>query len=419
MGSPFVYKDGELFCEEVPLGEITREFGTPCYVYSYSRIVQNYRAFDDAFSSVPHLIAYAVKANSNGAILRTLAREGSGADVVSGGELSRALAAGIPPKRVVFAGVGKRKEELERAFESGILLVNIESLEELELIHVIVVERKLRVPIAVRVNPDVESKTHPYISTGRSQDKFGLPVSQALTAYRRAKAFPELAVLGIHMHIGSQITQLRPYEKALQTLLSLVEILADEDIHLQFLDIGGGLGISYAGQPVPSPADLAEVVLPMIKDWEGTLIIEPGRAILGDAGLLVTQVLYRKSSSTQPFLIVDAGMNDLIRPCLYSAQHRIVPVVELERGKGTVDVAGPVCESADILAHKCSLPHLEQGEYLAIKDVGAYGFSMASRYNSRPLPAEVMVRDKEAYLIREREDLKDLTARERIPPFLT
>lgn len=419
MESPFVYKDGELFCENVPLVEIARQFGTPCYIYSYSRIVQNYRAFDDAFSSVPHLIAYAVKANSNGAILRTLTREGSGADVVSGGELSRALAAGIPPKRVVFSGVGKRREELARAVESGILFLNLESMEELELIHAIASEREMRVPIAVRLNPDVEANTHPYISTGRGKDKFGLAIPQALTAYRRAKALPGLTVLGIHMHIGSQITELPPYEKALEALLSLVEVLADEEIRLEFLDIGGGLGISYTGQPVPSPADLAAVVLPMIKDWEGTLIIEPGRAILGDAGLLVTQVLYRKPSSPRPFLIVDAGMNDLIRPCLYGAQHCVLPVVDPQRRKSTVDVAGPVCESADVLARECLLPELEPGEYLAIKDVGAYGFSMASRYNSRPLPAEVMVKGEEAFLIREREDLGDLTARERIPPFLS
>jgi len=419
MESPFVYKGGELFCENVPLVEIARQFGTPCYIYSYSRIVQNYHVFDDAFSSVPHLIAYAVKANSNGAILRTLAREGSGADVVSGGELARALAAGIPPKRVVFAGVGKRQEELARAVESGILLVNIESLEELESIHVIASERKTRVRISIRVNPDVELKTHPYISTGRSEDKFGLPVPQALTAYRRAKAFPELALVGIHMHIGSQITQLSPYQKALETLLSLVEVLAEEGIYPKFLDIGGGLGISYAEQPVPSPADLAAVVLPMIRDYGGTLLIEPGRAILGDAGLLITEVLYRKPGLTQPFLIVDAGMNDLIRPCLYGAQHRVVPVVDPGGKKATVAVVGPVCESADVLTHECSLPQLKPGEYLAIKDVGAYGFSMASRYNSRPCPAEVMVKGEEAFLIREREDLGDLTARERIPPFLS
>lgn len=419
MESPFVYKDGELFCENVPLGEITREFGTPCYLYSHSRIVQNYRDFDEAFNSVPHLIAYAVKANSNGTILRTLAQEGSGADVVSGGELARALAAGIPANRVVFAGVGKRREELELALKSGILLLNIESMEELELTSVIASEKKTRIPIAIRVNPDVEVNTHPCISTGRGKDKFGLAIPQALAAYRRAKALPGLAAVGIHMHIGSQITQLSPYEKALEALLSLVEVLADEEIHLEFLDIGGGLGISYIGQPVPSPSDLAAVVLPMLKDWRGMLIIEPGRAILGDAGLLVTQVLYRKPNSPRPFLIVDAGMNDLIRPCLYGAQHCVLPVVDPQRRKSTVDVAGPVCESADVLARECSLPELEPGEYLAIKDVGAYGFSMASRYNSRPLPAEVMVCDKEAYLIRERENLKDLTARERIPRFLT
>jgi len=418
MQDSFSYKDGQLFCDSVPLREIAQEFDTPCYVYSYSQIVRNYHAFDDAFSSIPHLIAYAIKANSNGAILRTLAQEGSGADVVSGGELVRTLAAGIPAERIVFAGVGKRKEELEYALKSRILLLNVESLEELELLQLITAEQKMRVPIAIRVNPDVEVKTHPYISTGQREDKFGLAVPQALNAYRQARDSQELDPIGIHMHIGSQITELWPYRKALAILLSFMKTLVKEDISLRFLDLGGGLGISYTGQPVPTPFDLAKIVLPMIKNWEGTLILEPGRAIVGNAGLLLTEVLYHKVGPRRPLLIIDAGMNDLMRPCLYGASHRFLPTSNPDRKAREIDVAGPVCESADILGSKCLLPQLNSGEYLAIRDVGAYGFSMSSTYNSRPRPAEVMIQGKQAFLIREREDLADLIAKERIPQFL-
>ncbi len=414
----FTVRAGELFCEEVCLIDVAKQFGTPCYVYSYSQIVRNYRAFESAFSGTPHLIAYAVKANSNGAILRCLAQEGCGADVVSEGELARALAAGIPPERIVFAGVGKRKHELERALEAKIVLLNAESMGELEAIRELAGKHRHRARIAVRINPDVAAATHTYVATGRAQDKFGIPVSKAVAAFRYASTYPELVAAGLHFHIGSQIIELEPYREALHVAFHLIEELANEGITLQYLDIGGGLGISYTGEAVLGAAELAAIVAARARDWGGTLIIEPGRAIVGDAGVLLTEVLYRKAGVPRSFVVVDSGMNDLIRPCLYQAQHRVSPVTQHEGDREEVDVVGPVCESADVLARACALPAVRPGDYLAIRDVGAYGFSMASTYNSRPRPAEVMVRGKEAFLIREREDVSDLTAPERIPLFL-
>ncbi|MEA3355982.1 MAG: diaminopimelate decarboxylase [Candidatus Bipolaricaulota bacterium] len=418
MRAPFVYKDDVLFCEDVSLREIALKFGTPCYVYSYSQIVRNYHAFNDAFSSIPHIIAYAVKANSNGAILRALAKEGSGADVVSGGELHRALAAGIPASRIVFAGVGKRTEELMEGIGQGILFFNVESMEELEALNGAAADCGTQVAVAIRVNPNVEANTHPHISTGRAVDKFGMPLAGAMPAYSYAKASSYLNPVGIHMHIGSQIPRIAPFKAALTVLLSIVRRLAREGIDLQYVDIGGGLGISYEKEPVPTPSDLAGTLLPLLEDWQGSIIVEPGRAIVGDAGLLLTEVLYRKPGLHHSFFIVDAGMNDLIRPALYNAWHRVVPVLEPGRETVTADIVGPICESADVLARKRRLPDLKQGEYLAVGDVGAYGFSMASNYNSRPRPAEVMVREEKYFLVRNREDLTDLTEQERIPSFL-
>ena len=415
---PFTYQQGSLFCEGVPLNEIGREFGTPCYVYSYTRIVENYRRFDAAFAARQHLIAYAVKANSNGAILRILAREGSGADVVSGGELARARAAGVPPERIVFAGVGKRSDEIASALREGILLLNVESIAEMENVARIAGVLSLKARVAVRVNPEVIVHTHPYIATGSIGDKFGLPVAQALSAYRLAAQSAAIAAVGVHMHIGSQITDLSSYHKALEIVLDLMRTVSREGTQISYLDLGGGMGISYSGEPAPAPQDLAAVVLPLLEEYEGRIILEPGRSIVGDAGALLTTALYYKPSSPRSFLVVDAGMNDFIRPALYGAQQRVLPVVEGEARGDAVDVVGPICESADILAHHCSLPWIEPGGYLAVRDVGAYGFSMSSRYNSRPRPAEVLVRGKDAFLIRERESLDDLTLRERIPRFL-
>jgi len=419
LNSLFAYQDGSLFCEGVSLNDIGREFGTPCYVYSHACIVENYRRFDAAFTSHQHLIAYAVKANSNGAILRILAREGSGADVVSVGELERARAAGIPPDKIVFAGVGKRSDEIERALREEILLLNVESMAEMEQVSRIAARLSLHARIAIRVNPEVIIHTHPYIATGSTGDKFGLPVARAIDAYRRARDDRSIEAIGAHMHIGSQITDLSSYSKAVEIMNELARTISEEGTQLSYLDLGGGLGISYAGDPVSTPDDLAATVLPLLEWFNGRIILEPGRSIVGDAGVLLTTALYSKPSSPRSFLIVDAGMNDFIRPALYGAQHRVLPVRERGSSVNIVDVAGPVCESADILAHHCALPKIEPGEFLAIMDVGAYGFSMSSRYNSRPRPAEVLVRGDEAFLIRERETADDLTLRERVPRFLS
>ena len=418
LSSPFAYQDGRLSCEGVSLDDIGKEFGTPCYVYSYARIIENYRRFDGAFAARAHVIAYAVKANSNGAILRILAREGSGADVVSGGELTRARAAGIPPEKIVFAGVGKRSDEIAQALQEGILLLNVESVAEMEAVARIASGSSLRARIAIRVNPEVIVHTHPYITTGSTGDKFGLVVSDAIDAYRRARREQAIDPVGVHMHIGSQIADLSSYRRALEIMLDLVHAILGEGTRVSFLDLGGGLGISYSGEPVVGPEDLAATILPLLEGFEGKIILEPGRSIVGDAGVLLTTALYSKPSSERPFLIVDAGMNDFMRPALYGAQHRVLPVIDKGEPREIVDIAGPVCESSDILAHHCALPQIEPGEYLAIGDVGAYGFSMSSRYNSRPRPAEVLVRQGEAFLIRERETREDLTRRERIPKFL-
>jgi diaminopimelate decarboxylase len=419
MGTFFHYKGAELHCERTSLAEVAREYGTPCYVYSAERIVKNYRAFDEAFSPLPHLIAYAVKANSNGAILRLLAQEGSGADVVSKGELTHTLQAGILPGRIVFAGVGKHKEELRFALEAGILLINVESQEELESLARIVEQREASAQIAVRVNPAVDVGTHPYLTTGRKENKFGVPIDEALNLYHWGMKRPGIAAAGVHMHLGSQIVNLSPYPEAVDRLLSaIVEPLEAEGIAIEYFDIGGGLGIPYAGEFVPGPLDLAQAVLPKLAKWEGTLVVEPGRAIVGDTGVLLTEVLYRKSTPFHSFLIVDAGMNDFLRPALYHARHRVQPVIKKQGAETVWEVVGPVCESADILSAACSLPSTESGDVLAIMNAGAYGFSMASTYNSRPRPAEVLVKDDEAFLIRAREDIGDLTAHERIPHFL-
>lgn len=415
----FDHSRGDLLCEAVRLSDIAQEFGTPCYVYSHARIVENYRAFSSALASRPHLIAYAAKANSNKAILRILAREGAGVDAVSGGEMARAREAGIPSERIVFTGVGKRGDEIERALRDGILLLNVESIAEMEQVGRIARALSVCARIGIRVNPEILVHTHPHVATGGRGDKFGLPVAQALLAYRRARAERALDPAGIHMHIGSQITNLSSYRDGLRILCDLVRTLVGEGIDLRFFDLGGGLGISYLGEPAPGPAALAATVLPLLDEHEGRIIVEPGRSIVGDSAVLLTTVLYQKPSSPRSFLIVDAAMNDLIRPSLYGARHRVLPVVHREEAEQPVDIVGPICESADTLARDCLLPSVEPGEYLAIKDVGAYGFSMASHYNSRPLPAEVLVRGSDAFLIRERETVGDLTRSERIPCFLT
>ncbi|UCF31976.1 MAG: diaminopimelate decarboxylase [bacterium] len=409
----FNYQGNELYCEDVPVARIAEEVGTPLYVYSASTIERHYRVFSEAFSEVDHLVCFSAKSNSNLAVLKLLGSMGAGADIVSGGELYRALQAGIPPDRIVFSGVGKRDDEIRYALDTGILMFNIESSEELQSVQGIAREMDLKAPIAVRVNPDVDPKTHPYISTGLEKNKFGVPVTEALTLYRQAADMPNLDVVGIDCHIGSQLTSVHPFGEAVRRIMDLVGRLEAEGISVRYVDVGGGLGIVYNNESPPLPSTYAETILEAVGGGERTLIFEPGRVIVGNAGVLVARVLYNKKGATKNFVIVDAAMNDLIRPSLYDAYQEIKPVTKTDREAIVVDVVGPVCESADFLARDHLLPRLGSGELLAVMSAGAYGFPMASQYNSRPRCAEVMVRDSRFEVVRDRETYQDLIRGER------
>ncbi len=417
----FRYQDGELYCEAVPLRVIAEQVGTPCYAYSHATLLRQFRAFDSAFNDIPHLIAYAVKANSNLALLRLLASEGAGADIVSGGELYRALQAGIEPQRIVFAGVGKSDDEIRYALKSNILMFNVESSAELRAIDRVAGAMKVKARVALRINPDIDPKTHPYISTGLKKSKFGISAERALEEFKLATTLPHLEIVGVHKHIGSQLTQVSPFVDALKKILLLVEQLAGIGVQVRHLNVGGGLGIIYQDETPPQPQDLAQAIAPLIKDLKCRLIFEPGRSIVGNAGVLVTKVLYHKANPDKTFLIVDAAMNDLIRPALYGAYHEIKPVREHRdklKKQVLADVVGPVCESGDFLAKDRMMPLSDPGELLAVMSAGAYGFSMASNYNSRPRVAEVLVRDGEFHVIRAREEYADLVRGETIPAFL-
>jgi diaminopimelate decarboxylase len=415
----FGYRQGELHCEDVPLSRIAKELGTPLYIYSHATLVRHFRALDSAFQHVPHLIAFAMKANSNLAILRLMAREGSGADIVSGGELYRALKAGVPSSKIVFAGVGKSREEIRYALKSGILMFNVESSEELRAIDDVAAELRIKARVALRVNPDVDPKTHPYISTGLKKSKFGISADRALEEFKLASSLKHIDVAGVHKHIGSQLTEVTPFVDALKKVLELVEQLKGRGINIRYINIGGGLGITYSDEKPPEPKDLAAAISPLLRDLKCTVIMEPGRVIVGNAGALVTRVLYQKASDVKKFVIVDAAMNDLIRPSLYGAFHDIKPVRETPAAKPvTVDVVGPVCESGDFLAKDRALPEVKAGDLLAVMSAGAYGFVMASNYNSRPRVPEVLVRGREIHVIRQRESLADLVRGEAIPAFL-
>jgi len=415
----FQYRHGELHCEDVPLSRIAKEVGTPVYVYSHATLVRHFRAVDSAFQSVPHIIAFAMKANSNLAILRLMAREGSGADIVSGGELYRALKAGVPPSKIVFAGVGKTREEIRYALKSGILMFNVESSDELQAIDDVAAELRTKARVALRVNPDVDPKTHPYISTGLKKSKFGISADRALEEFKLASSLKHIEVVGVHKHIGSQLTDTTPFVDALKKVLELVEQLKGQGINIRYLNIGGGLGITYSDEKPPEPKDLAAALAPLLRDLKCTVIMEPGRVIVGNAGVLVTKVLYQKASEVKRFVIVDAAMNDLIRPSLYGAFHEIKPVRETPAAQSvTVDVVGPVCESGDFLAKDRTMPEVKAGDLLAVMSAGAYGFVMASNYNSRPRVPEVLVRGKDFHVVRKRESLADLVRGETIPAFL-
>ena len=429
----FHYRDGRLYCEEVDLERVAQEFGTPLYVYSAGTILDHYRRLDAALAPLEHLICYAVKANSNGAILKLLAEAGAGFDIVSGGELFRVLKAGGDARKCSFAGVGKSREEIEYALEQGVLSFNVESEAELRRIDEIARNKSLRAPIALRVNPDVDAGTHRYVSTGRSENKFGIALDRVAAVYEQAARMPNILIRGIQMHIGSQITDAAPFAEAIEKVAPLILELKGR-YPLEFFSVGGGIGIVYessfasgsrdwwtekdrveATMTLPlTIQDYAEAILPPLRSIGLQVLLEPGRLLVGNAGVLLARVRYLKQTGTKKFVIVDAGMNDLIRPALYQSYHEIVPVREPASTKReSVDVVGPVCESGDFFAQDRELPEMEDGDLAALMSAGAYGFAMASNYNSRPLPGEVLVQGDRFSLIRRRQTVEDLIRDER------
>jgi diaminopimelate decarboxylase len=414
----FHYQSDELYCENVPLRVIARDAGTPCYVYSSATLQQHFTVFDGAFKGMPHLTCYSVKANSSLAILGLFAALGGGADIVSGGELFRALRAGIPADRIVYSGVGKSREEIDYALRENILMFNIESIQELDVINTRAAALHTKARIALRVNPDVDAKTHPYISTGLKKNKFGIDIEEAWKTYARARELDHIEILGIDCHIGSQLTETAPFIEALKRLKLLIDRLKNEGIEIRYLDLGGGLGIPYSDETPPPPSEYARAIIEELRDLDCTLILEPGRVLVGNAGVLLTQVLYEKKTPSKQFMVVDAGMNDLIRPSLYGAFHNIQPVEIKKRKSAVVDVVGPICESSDFIARDRELPEMKPGEVMAVMSAGAYGFSMSSNYNSRTRAAEVIVRGDRFYIARERESWEDLVQHESIPEFI-
>jgi len=421
----FAMKRGEMVCEGVPLGRIADAVGTPVYVYSHATLSHHYGVFDRVFSGIPHLICYSMKANPNGSVIRTFTNLGSGVDIVSGGELSRALAAGTPPSKIVYSGVGKMEWEIEEALRRGILMFNVESRQELETIDAIARKMRRRAPIALRVNPDVDPKTHPYISTGLKKNKFGIHIDQAIRDYEWAARRRHIEVVGVDCHIGSQLTEISPFVDAAGRVRALVDRLIRKGLDIRFVDIGGGLGITYEDEIPPDPRQYADAIAGAFRGLPVTIILEPGRVLVGNAGVLLTRMLYTKPSQEgagkgkKQFFIVDAAMNDLARPSLYGSYHAIVPVTKRTRRKVVADVVGPICESGDFLARDRELPAFAAGDLVAVMSAGAYGFSMSSTYNSRPRAAEVMVSGSRFEVVREREPLRDLTRGERTASFLS
>src|SRR5690349_19648561 len=418
----FAYRDRVLHAEAVNLAELAETVGTPFYCYSSATIERHYNVFAGAFADIDALVCYALKANSNQAVVATLARLGAGADVVSEGELHRARAAGIAPERIVFSGVGKTARELNLAIEHGILCINIESESELELLSSIAVAKARTAEISIRVNPDIDPKTHAKIATGKAENKFGIPISRARDVYARAAKLPGISVTGVDMHIGSQITELEPFDDAFALLSDFVRTLRADGHAISHIDLGGGLGIPYRedNEPPPHPEAYAAMVKRATRDLDCTLIFEPGRLIVGNAGILVTRVIYLKSGEAKTFVLVDAGMNDLIRPTLYDAHHDIRPVREprADAVRITADVAGPVCESGDFLALERDMVAPRPGDLLAVMTAGAYGAVQAGTYNTRPLVPEVLVRENEWALVRPRLEVSDLIALDRLPAWL-
>jgi len=410
----YPYRHGQLCCESVPLTKLADAVGTPAYVYSKAALLDSYAAYDHAFKDVPHLVCYSIKANSNLAVISTLAKAGAGADIVSGGELHRALRAGVPPKKIIFSGVGKTRDEMRDALKAEILLFNVESVSELRTLDEVARELGTRAPVALRVNPDVDPQTHTYIATGLKSAKFGIPHTQALAAYEQAARLPGIQVVGADMHIGSQLTKASPLGDAVARVAALVKQLRERRIEITTIDVGGGLGIRYHDETPPSHADYATVLLPALKELGVTALLEPGRSIVGNAGALLTRVLYHKQTDAKTFVVVDAAMNDLVRPAFYDSYHAIVPVAEARAAAPveTADVVGPICESGDFFAKDRALPRPEEGDLLAILSAGAYGFVMASNYNTRPRPVEVLVDGDRYTIVRRRETFEDLVAGE-------
>jgi diaminopimelate decarboxylase len=412
----FNYRQQFLYAEDIAVADIAAEFGTPCYVYSRATLERHWKAFDEAFNNQPHLICYAVKANSNLALLNVLARMGSGFDIVSIGEYQRVIKAGGAPEKIVFSGVGKREDEIRAALKSGIRCFNVEVSSELDRISAIAGELGVVAPVSFRVNPDVDAKTHPYISTGLKENKFGIDIQQAIHEYRRAAHMPNIQIVGIDCHIGSQLTDTAPFLDALDRVLALVDQLQNEGISLKHLDLGGGLGICYRDEQPPLPADYIAAILQRLGNRQFEIMLEPGRAIVGNAGVLVTKVEYLKPTAGKNFAIVDAAMNDLVRPALYGAWQDIIPVsaaTTIEQQEW--DVVGPVCETGDFLG-KGRMLSIKPGDLLAVRSAGAYGFTMSSNYNSRPRPAEVMVDGDRVHLIRARESIDQLWLGEQLLP---
>ncbi len=412
----FQYHNGRLCAEDVDLTTIAEQVGTPCYVYSRATLERHWHAFDAVFAGHDHLVCYAVKANANLAVLNLLARLGSGFDIVSGGELARVLAAGGDARKVVFSGVGKLEWEIRHALAAGIRCFNVESEAELETLNRIAADMGRRAPISIRVNPDVDAQTHPYISTGLKENKFGIDITAVEAVYQRAAQMANIEILGVDCHIGSQLCEVAPFVDALDRLLVLIDRLATQGIRLRHVDVGGGLGIAYNGEAPPSPADYAKAILAPLRERGLEIVMEPGRAIAGNAGVLLTRVNYLKPGTEKHFAIIDAAMNDLMRPALYQAWQAIVPVVPRSGGESRIyDVVGPVCETGDFLGKDRELT-IEAGDLLAVRSAGAYGFTMSSNYNTRPRAAEVMVDGDRLHVVRRRERLEDLWAEESLLP---
>lgn len=414
----FIFKENELYCEDVPIKHIASEVGTPFYLYSIATLKRHFNAFNESSKVFNSIVCYSVKANSNIAILNFLFKMGWGADIVSGGELFRAIQAGVDTQKVVYSGVGKTEGEIEFALKSDILMFNVESLPELFLIDKIAGNLNKKARISFRINPNVDPKTHPYISTGLKKNKFGISIKHAFSAYEKSKELKNIDVVGLDCHIGSQLTEISPFNDAVAIIRDLLLKLTASGFDIKYLDLGGGLGIAYENEMPLHPSTYINSIKNILGDYKGTVIFEPGRVIVGNIGIFVTKVIYNKDTGSKNFVIVDGGMNDLIRPALYEAYHEIIPVIKRSGPRIRADVVGPICESADFLGKDRLLSQVQEGDLLAVYSAGAYGFSMASNYNSRPRVAEVLV-DKDKYcVIRQRETYDDLIAREFIPEYV-